>query len=76
MRSLKIARKAKGLSLAQLSARTGIHPVSLARAERPRQDVRVSTLAAIAKGLGVPVCELVDEGEKHERHRRKRTSRR
>lgn len=76
MESLKRARKAKGLSLAQLAERIGLHPVSLARAERPGQDVKASTVVAIAKALNVPACELLDEGARHERHRRKRTRRR
>lgn len=75
--NLKRARKLRGLSLAQLAERIGIHPVSLARAERPGLDPTVSTLVAIAKALDVPVCELLDERIKHGRdHRRKRTTKR
>lgn len=78
MESLKRARKLRGLSLADLAARIGIHPVSLARAERPGLDPAVSTLVAIATALDVPVCELLDEKVKHERdhQRRKRTTKR
>lgn len=76
MLGLKHARKTKGLSLAELAERTGIHPVSLARAERPEQDVKVSTVLAIAKALDVPVCELIDEGTHHAEHHKRRRPRR
>lgn len=69
--SLKRARHAKGISLTQLARLTGLHEVSIARAERPEQDVRVSTVVAISRALGVPVCELIDEKERHERHERR-----
>jgi transcriptional regulator with XRE-family HTH domain len=72
MESLKRARKAAGLSLADLAARTGLHPVSIARAERPRLDPSVSTLIAIAKAVNVPVCELLDERVNHGRHTRRK----
>jgi transcriptional regulator with XRE-family HTH domain len=58
---IKKLRKARGLSLSQLAERTGLLPEAIARAERKGQDVRASTVAAIAKGLGVPVCELFEE---------------
>jgi transcriptional regulator with XRE-family HTH domain len=74
--SLKRARHAKGISLTQLAKLTGLHEVSIARAERVGQDVRVSTVIAIARALRVPVCELIDEGERHERHGRERRRRR
>lgn len=70
MESLKRARKAHGLSLAEVAKLTGLHPVAIARAERIGKDVKASTLVAIAKALGVPVCELFEESG-HERQRRK-----
>lgn len=72
MDSLKRARRAKGVSLTQLAERTGLHEVSIARAERPGQDVKVSTALAISRALGVPICELVDEGARHGRYATKR----
>jgi transcriptional regulator with XRE-family HTH domain len=74
--SLKRARHAKGISLTQLAKMTGLHEVSIARAERIGQDVKVSTVVAIARALKVPVCELIDEGEPHERHERRSRRRR
>jgi len=46
------------MSLTQLGERAGIDRTAIARAERKGYDPRASTLSAIAKGLGVPVCEL------------------
>lgn len=70
MESIKQARKARGLSLAEVAKLTGLHPVAIARAERTGKDLKASTVAAIAKALGVPVCELFEETG-HERQRRK-----
>ena len=72
--SIKQARKRSGLSLTAVSPRTGLYREAMARAERPDTDVRATTLAAIAKALGVPVCELF-EVTGHERRRRERTAR-
>jgi transcriptional regulator with XRE-family HTH domain len=69
LEQIKKIRKRKGLSLSQLAERTGLLPEAIARAERKGQDVRASTIAAIAKGLGVPVCELFEESG-HERKKR------
>lgn len=66
---IKKIRKAHGLSLSQLAERTGLLPEAIARAEREGQNPRASTIAAIAKGLGVPVCELFEDGG-HERKKR------
>ena len=75
MQSIKRARQRSGLSLTTVSARTGLYREVIARAERPDTDVRGATLAAIAKALGVPVCELF-EVTGHERRRREQTARR
>lgn len=67
--SLKRARKAKGLSLAEVAAAAGLLPEAVARAERDDTDPRFSTIVAIAGALDVPVCELVKE-KSHAGHRR------
>jgi transcriptional regulator with XRE-family HTH domain len=59
--TIKRVRKAKGVSLTMLASLTGLHRIALARAERSGQDVKASTVAAIAKALGVPVCELFED---------------
>ena len=74
MESIKQARKRSGLSLTAVSARTGLYREVIARAERPDTDVRATTLAAIAKALSVPVCELF-EVTGHESRRRKQPKR-
>ena len=68
--TIKRMRKAKGVSLTKLASLTGLHRMALARAERPGQDVKASTVAAIAEALRVPVCELF-ERTGHERGRAK-----
>jgi len=77
MESLKRARKAGGMSLAEMGEATGIHPVSIARAERPGLDVRVSTVRAICHALGLSMSQFFatyDErkGTTHGRRTRKR----
>jgi transcriptional regulator with XRE-family HTH domain len=74
MQSIKRARKRSGLSLTDVSARTGLYREVIARAERAGTDVRGTTLAAIARALGVPVCELFEKTG-HERPRTKRPAR-
>ena len=69
--SIKRARKTAGMSLTQVAARSGVHRMAVANAERKHVDPRASTLAAIAGALGVPVCELF-EPKGHERRRGKR----
>jgi transcriptional regulator with XRE-family HTH domain len=59
--SIKRARKGQGMSLNELAAKTGLLRPTLARAERIGIDPRASTVATIARSLGVPVCELFDE---------------
>jgi transcriptional regulator with XRE-family HTH domain len=73
MERIKRVRKSLGLTLRQVAERSGLLPEGVARAERKGQDVRASTVAAIARAMGVPVCELFEESG-HER-KRKRTSR-
>jgi transcriptional regulator with XRE-family HTH domain len=52
-----------------LADRTGLFRQHFARAERAGVDPRASTVATIAKALGVPVCELY-EVSGYERRRR------
>ena|SRR5438552_11386742 len=63
MESIKRVRKRAGLSLPEMAARTGLHREGIARVERAGTDLRVSTLAAVAKALRVPVCELFKESD-------------
>ena len=61
MESIKHARYRADMSLAQVAERCGMLPQAIARAERAGTDPKASTVAAIAKALGVPVCELFEE---------------
>ena len=69
--SLKRARKAKGLTLAEVAERAGLLDEAIARAERAGVDPRFSSVVKIAAAIGVPLCTLVDEAPEHE-HRSKR----
>lgn len=58
-RNIRRFRDEQELTQEALAHRCGIHPVELARAERGVRDMRVSTVAKIAKGLRVPASELL-----------------
>jgi transcriptional regulator with XRE-family HTH domain len=58
-RNIKRLRQERDLTQEALAHRCGIHPVELARAERGVRDMRVSTVAKIARGLGVPAADLL-----------------
>lgn len=75
MDSIKRVRKARGLSLTDVAKLAGLHPEAVARAERKGIDPRASTVAKIAKALGVPISELFEESG-HERQVRKRKGKR
>lgn len=70
--SLKRARKAKGLTLAQVAERAGLLDEAVARAERAGVDPRLSTVVKIAAALDVPLCQLVEDQPKHEHRKAKR----
>lgn len=52
-------RKRIGITQEALAERCDMHPVEVGRAERGLRDLRVSTVAKLAKGLGVPASELL-----------------
>ena len=72
---MKHARKRQGLSLAQVAAGSGLLVQAVARAERAGIDPRMSTALAIVRALGLPSCEVFDEGAMHARHARPRRPR-
>jgi transcriptional regulator with XRE-family HTH domain len=57
--NLRRYRKAAKLTQEQLSARAGIHPTEVSRLERAVRDPRLSTIARLAKGLGITAEKLV-----------------
>jgi transcriptional regulator with XRE-family HTH domain/predicted transcriptional regulator len=56
---LKHARRAKGLTLADLGARVGRTPSVLSLIENGRREPRLSLVEQLATALGVPVTELL-----------------
>jgi transcriptional regulator with XRE-family HTH domain len=61
MKRIKDVRTRLGLSLSEVALRSGLHRRAVARVELEKHDPRASTIAAIAKAMSVPVCELFDE---------------
>lgn len=58
-RNIREQRKRLGLTQEDLAGRAGMHVVEVGRAERGVRDVRVSTVAKLARGLDVPAAELL-----------------
>lgn len=52
-------RKAAGLTQRELAERAGVRPATVSDIEAGKIDPRVSTMAALAKALGVGVGDLV-----------------
>jgi transcriptional regulator with XRE-family HTH domain len=57
--NIRAERKRVGITQEALAERCDMHPVEVGRAERGTRDLRISTVAKLAKGLGVPACELL-----------------
>ena len=57
--NIRAERKRIGITQEALADRSAMHPVEIGRLERGTRDLRVSTLAKIARGLGVPASELL-----------------
>jgi len=58
-KNIRAERKRVGITQEALAERCDMHPVEVGRAERGTRDLRVSTVAKLARGLGVPACELL-----------------
>jgi transcriptional regulator with XRE-family HTH domain len=58
-RNVREHRDRLGLTQEELAERSGLHPVEVGRLERGTRDMRVSTVAKLARGLGVPALELM-----------------
>lgn len=57
--NIRAERKRIGITQEALAERCDMHPVEVGRAERGTRDLRVSTIAKLARGLGIPACELL-----------------
>jgi transcriptional regulator with XRE-family HTH domain len=55
---IQIARKAKGLSPAELAAMCGLHSSHICKMERGGANATLSTLLALAASLGIPLYDL------------------
>jgi len=58
-RNIKKHRGQIGITQEELAHRAGMHPVEIGRAERGVRDMRVSSIAKIAKGLKMPAADLM-----------------
>ena len=56
-------RKRAGLTQQELGTAAGLHGQTISDLERGVNTPVLTTLVAIAQGLGVPLAELVDEPE-------------
>jgi transcriptional regulator with XRE-family HTH domain len=65
MESIKRVRRARGLSLTDVSRGSGLTRETISRAERADTDPRGSTLAALGRGMGVPVCAFFERQHHH-----------
>jgi transcriptional regulator with XRE-family HTH domain len=76
--SIKRRRKALGLTLLDVATRAGLHDEAVARIERAGHDPRISSVLRVARAMGVPICELVDDpGHSHgQRHPHRSSHRR
>jgi transcriptional regulator with XRE-family HTH domain len=61
LRALRDIRLRRGLSQADLSARTGVAEFTISEIEAGKRDPRPSTLRKLAQGLGVEVADLFGE---------------
>jgi transcriptional regulator with XRE-family HTH domain len=57
--NIKVQRERLGITQEEAARRTGLHPVEFARAERGERDMRISTIAKLARGLDIDASELV-----------------
>ena len=57
--NIRTERKRIGITQEALAERCDMHPVEVGRAERGTRDLRISTVVKLARGLGVPACDLL-----------------
>jgi transcriptional regulator with XRE-family HTH domain len=59
-RSLRRERLRRGLSQEDLGHASGLHPTEVSRLERGVREPRLSTIVALARGLGTTPSALLD----------------
>ncbi len=57
--NIRAHRRRLNLTQEALADRCDVHVVEIGRAERGVRDLRVSTIAKLARGLEIPACELL-----------------
>jgi transcriptional regulator with XRE-family HTH domain len=58
--NIRAERKRLGITQEVLAERCDMHPVEVGRAERGVRDLRISTVAKLARGLRIPAGKLLD----------------
>jgi transcriptional regulator with XRE-family HTH domain len=64
--NIRAERKRIGITQEALAERCDMHPVEVGRAERGVRDLRISTIAKLARGLQIPACRLLDGVEERQ----------
>jgi transcriptional regulator with XRE-family HTH domain len=68
--TIRQVRERKGISVADLAARTGIDAQQISALEAGRFDPPYDVMCALASGMGVPVFEVIPRaGERGDRAR-------
>lgn len=62
--AVKDARKSAGLSQEGLAVASGLHRTYVGGVERGERNLGLLNVFAIARGIGVPVAELIVEAER------------
>jgi transcriptional regulator with XRE-family HTH domain len=58
--NIRTERKRIGMTQEALAHKCDMHPVEVGRAERGQRDLRISTVAKLARGLDIHACKLLD----------------
>jgi len=62
---VRLLRKARKLSQEQLAERAGLHYTMIGAVERGERNITLENLARIARGLGVPLREVIPADTRH-----------
>jgi len=60
-KNIRRIRKSKNMTQADLAFKLNADPGKIGRTERGEYDFKISSLLLIAKGLGVDICDLINE---------------
>lgn len=71
---LRQLRKRDGLTIHDLSKRTGVSPAVISKLERNQQNVELGTLSSISRAFGMNVTDLLMLAESRLAHRKKESS--